>query len=778
MSSLGLNIGLKSLLAAQASLETIGHNVSNANTPGYSRQTLNASSSTPILLRGLLQGTGIQTDVISRAVDTLLQARITSQVSSLGRIDARLDTFSNIESFLGGVSENGAPALLKQMFQSFASLSTAPEDSVLRTGAIQSSVTFATQLNSLAGRSVDLERNVFLRLSSNVEQVNALAGKIGELNRQISAGETGATTANDLRDAREQAIKELSQYVDVRAVEDQRGAVRVLVGGRILVSPTTVEKLVLDGDPATGNVQLTISGQAVDPSSGSLGGLLSMMNGEIPGFRGKLDSLARSLILEANRVHSTGVPASGSFRLLIASNSLQDRDLDGDVADELLTQAGLPFDITAGSLYVNVVNEATGAMEKHSVRIDPARTTAARLVSDLNAIPNLSASVDAQGRLQIVAGAGYRFDFSPRLDEQPDGIGSFGGGRASLATGGAEPFALAVGDTLDFVGPLGAFSIAFGGGSFQQIGAASAAEIAAVLNSDATFAANGLVASDIGGSLVVQTSGSGSSESFQVAGGSAAAALGWSAGTTVTGQDHAVTPRITGAYSGASNGTYTFRPNMDGVIGTTPGLRIDVFDANGAKLTELDVGPGYTPGDELDVINGVKASFGFGQVSASNNDLFQLEVVADSDTSDVLVALGLNALFTGKGAEDIAVHRDIVRDNSLFAASYSGAAGDGGALISLLKVESRGLGALGGASLDEFLSDIVSGVALEIDSQSGARDAEQFLLDGLETRRDQISGVNSDEELVRMIEQEQAYNMASQYLRVVNDMMTELMNIL
>ena len=64
MSSLGLNIGLKSLLTAQAHLETIGHNVSNATTPGYSRQSLQTSASSPLRLRGLLQGTGVQGDVI------------------------------------------------------------------------------------------------------------------------------------------------------------------------------------------------------------------------------------------------------------------------------------------------------------------------------------------------------------------------------------------------------------------------------------------------------------------------------------------------------------------------------------------------------------------------------------------------------------------------------------------------------------------------------------------------------------------------------------------
>ncbi|MFM7296723.1 MAG: flagellar basal body rod C-terminal domain-containing protein, partial [Planctomycetota bacterium] len=192
----------------------------------------------------------------------------------------------------------------------------------------------------------------------------------------------------------------------------------------------------------------------------------------------------------------------------------------------------------------------------------------------------------------------------------------------------------------------------------------------------------------------------------------------------------------------------------------------------------LDVGPGYTPGDELAIKDGVKVAFAFGDVSATNRDAFQFDVVADADTSDVLVALGMNSMFTGSTAQDIAVREELVRDPSLFSASLSGAPGDGGNVLRFLEIESEGLAGLGSQSLDEHLSGIVSGVALEIDAAESAREAEQFLLDGLETRRDQVSGVNTDEELVRMIEQEQAYNAAAQYLRVVSELTSELMNIL
>lgn len=778
MSSLGIGIGLKSLLAAQAGLETIGHNLSNANTPGYSRQSLQVSSSTPLRLRGLLQGTGLQTDAISRTVDALLHGRITSQVSALERIGARLETVSSVESFLGGTGENGMPALFKKMFQSFAELSTGPADPILRTSAVQSAAGVATSLNQLAANGAELGRDVFQRMRAEVAQVNELAGRISQLNQQIVDAEFGSTSANDLRDQRDQQIKELAQYVDVRAIEDPRGGLRVLVGGRMLVSPTTSATLELNGDPLSGDVALELGGEPLEVAGGRLGGLMALQSSFLPQLAGRIDDFARNLALEANRVHSTGVPRSGSFSALVSANALVDGDQDGDVADELLATAGLPFELTSGALYVNVVDKASGELSKHRIDIDASRTTAGAFAAALNAIPQLSSSIDSQGRLQIVAAPGYGFDFSARLDTTPDALGSFGGARASLATGASEPFALSPGDTLDFVGAGGPFTVTLGGAGFAQMGAATASELAAALNADAGFQSGGLRASAIDGAVVVQSAGSGASQSFQITGGSALGALGWSANTTVSGSDHDVAPRVSGAYTGATDDRWTFRPNMDGTIGSTPGLRIAVFDKSGKQLADLDVGPGYSPGDELDVLSGVQVAFGFGDVSASAGDVFQLDVVADSDTSDVLVALGLNALFVGSDAQSIAVRADLERDPGLLSASLSGASGDGGNVLRLLELENLSLGALGDQSLDEYLADIVSGVALEIDASQGAQEAERFLLDGLEARRDQISGVNTDEELVRMIEQEQSYNAAAQYLRVISELTAELMSII
>jgi len=779
VSSLGLNIGLKSLLTAQASLDTIGHNIANANTPGYSRQNLQVSASPGLRLRGLIHGTGIQGDVIQRTVDALLHARLVKQTSTLGRLDSRMSAMSEAEAFLGTSAGTGVAALLQEFFDGVSTLSTAPEDPVLRTGAVQSAAELATRLNALSGSTEALRRDTITRLGAHVDRVNELARQLGDLNRQISDTEIGHAGANDLRDRRDEVLRQLSELVNIKSVENDRGAVRVLVGGFILVSPTTVEEMQLASDPATGQAEIRISGnpKPVPVTGGAIGGLIDVLQDFLPTLGQDMDQFARNLILETNRVHSTGIGVGGPFRSLSGSNSLKDLNGSGSVLDELLSSSGLPFDVVDGELYVNVTEESTGAVTVHRIAIDASRTTVGGLVNELNGLGHVSASIDGKNRVQILADTGWGFDFSSRLDPNPDPIGSFGGGAASLATLSGGPFALSPGDTLDLVGPLGPFTVTFDPAGFQQIGKATADEIAAVINADPNVQAGGLTASAVGGNVVLQTVGSGSSEAFTVAGGSALGALGWTAGTTVTGQDTAVDVTVSGEYTGAENGTLTFRPNMDGTIGTTPGLKVLVFDDGGNQVAELDVGPGYSPGQEIDVFEGVTASFAFGDLSASSGDLFTLDVVADSDSSDVLPALGVGGLFTGWDAATIEVREDILRDPDMLASSVSGARSDGSNLVRLLALQNEGVPGLAGSSLPEGWTDVVGRVGLEISATSNAIESESFLLDSLEQRRDQVSGVNVDEELVLMIEQEQAFNAASQYIRVISELTNELMGI-
>jgi len=778
VSSLGLDIGLRALLTSQAALDTIGHNIANANTPGFSRRNLHISSSPAVRVGDLMLGTGVRADVVQRTVDELLGRRMLLQVSSLGRLDARLAGLEQADAYLGEGSSTGMTSLLEAFFGSLSALSASPDDQVLRSDAVQSTAELTGRFNEVDSNLNILRRDLLVKVQALTESVNLLAERVAVLNEEISMTEASGVEASDLRDQRDLALSQLSELIDVKAYEDANGAVRVLAAGGLLAHSGGHNRLEVATD-VDGAVGLRLAGGEVflPVAGGQIGGSLGLLNDFMPGLRGKMDAFAHQLVLEVNRKHSTGIPASGPLHLLVSQNAVLDQDLDGDVLDELLGSAGLPFDVQDGELYVNVTDEATGALTRHRIEIDAGRTTVGDLLDELNAIGGISATLTAEGRVSILAQTGSGFDFSRRLDPDPDPIGSFGGGRATLGTGGSGPFGLADGDSIDLVGPAGPITVVFDTGSFEEISSATAEEVAAALNADAGFQASGLVASNVGGDLVLQSAGTGSAESFQLVGGSAMAAFGWSAGTTVSGHDTAVSVDVGGEYTGSSNRLLTFRPNMDGAIGTTPGLQIDVLDEQGLTVATLDVGADYTPGEELEVLDGIRLRLGGGEVSASEGDLFVLDATADSDTADILPALGLNSLMVGSTAGDIGVRADIREDPTLLAASITGAAGDAGILLDLLALQNRDLPELGNVSMGEGMGRLVAEVGQDIATATHSREAEQYLLDGMQARRDQISGVNLDEEMVRLIEFEQAFAAASQYIRVVSELTDQLMSL-
>lgn len=778
MAGLGLDIGLKALLTSQTALDVIGHNVANASTPGYSRQTLSLSASRTVRLRGLALGTGVSGDSVSRSVDDLILRRLVAQTSSFHRLDRLRAGLSQVEALLGEPGESGLGARIDALFGGLAELSSNPGDAVLRAGVVQDATAFTDQLHQLVGGLDDLAQDSIAQITSEVERVNQIAAEIARLNQEVGELEASGVPANDLRDQREQRLRDLAELVNVQYQEAGQGAVRVTIGGRLLVGVSQAYEMTAESDPE-GNVRLGIQGSDVplEVLQGAIAGRLSVGQSLAPSLRGRLDDFARSMILEFNRAHSTGVPASGPFQSLVGEYAVTDHDGDGVRTDELLASTGLPFEIAEGRLYVSVTDLASGAVDVHALDVDPQRDTVADLIAAFDGIDGLDASLDAQGRLQLLADPGKGFDFAPRLDSAPAEAGTFGGGVASLGTPTSGTFALADGDTLDLVGPLGPFSVTFSAADFQDISRATPEEIAAVLEANTSFQAAGLRAVVEGGRLFVQTDSAGATESFDVAGGTALAALGWSP-VTVTGSDTAVDVSIGGTYAGGANGSWTFVPSGDGTIGTTPGLTVEVYDGEGRLVSTLGVGEGYVPGTELEVAEGVTVSFGFGELSATDNDAFQIDLIADSDTSDVLVAFGLNSFFTGTDATNIGVRDDIVADPDLIAGSATGASGDNGILLRLVGLQEAELEDLGGRSLSGFYANLVSDVGFQANSTDNALQVEQNLIDGFERRRQEVSGVNVDEELVNMVQFEQSYQAASRFIQVVSQLQDALLSIL
>ncbi len=784
MSSIGIGSGLKALLAAQASLDTIGNNLANVNTPGYSRQRVDLASSLSVSRYGLRTGTGVDALGISRAIDELLEKRILGALGARSRLEASYGAMRGVESIFGELSGNGIGDGLDRFYSAASALAGGPSDPILQNDLVQGAKGLVDRFHEIGSGLAATAGELELQIEGTVDEVNAITDRIADINGQLMALNGTPGPANELLDERGRLVKELAKLVDVQEATDQHGHHNVFVNSNMVVAADRALAMeTFEQEDGRLGVRTEGATHGILPKGGALGGLLSMQGSNVGALTSQLDKLAKALILNTNRAHSTGVPAAGAFHSLRGTNALEDVDGSGTRLDDLLGDAGLPFDVLEGELVVNVVDEATGDVSSHKLAIDPEQTTVGEFVTALDEIPGLRAWVDGNGYLALESTSGFGFDFSNRLDPNPDSAGTFGGAGATVGSQFAGPFEIAVASSLQLAIPAGGpttVSVSFPGQAFEDFSSVSAEELADFLNSDAGFANQGLEATAVGGYLQLGTKDGGAAASFEITGGDAVASLGFanSVGVAISGSELDVDVAISGEYTGDVSKQFLFEVVGEGTVGTTEGLSVQVYDDLGGLVATLDVGPDYQPGEVLEVVDGIEVSFGLGELSESSGDRFTLDAVADSDTTDALVAMGVNSFFVGQDASSIDVRADLLDHPDRLSTSSSGTSGGNQAILDLVASEDLGLEMLDGHSLSEAYGGLIGDIGFEVSSLEGALESSDSMLRALEERRDQVSGVNTDEELVDLVRFEQSYAAAAQFLSVVSRLEEELLQIL
>lgn len=779
----GFGSGLRALAAARLGMQTAGNNIANANTLGYSRQRVELSAALPYQTgSGFQIGSGVQIGGVFGIIDQGLERRLQSQLGLVGAAQVDQLRFYEIEGILaepdGGLSET-----LQGLFGAIASLQTDPSDRALRGGVVQAGSQLSQGFRLIADRFGELSESTFDEVRGLVKQVNERASAIAELNRQIVSLEANGSVANDLRDARAQHIREISALLDTRAVERNTGSVDLLVGGHLLVAGSQSSSLAV-GRTGDGRTRVTAGESAVTPTirEGRIAALLQQEASGLPGTMGRIDRLARSTILEFNRLHTTGMPRSGPFTTLTSAYGPLDNNGSGVLGDELLSQAGFRFDVQEGALHIGVTQLGTGEMVRTRIDVDPRVATLQDVAAAITAIDHINASIDPTGRLRVSADAGYGFDFSTRLDPNPDGDGTFGGKNPAIGSQSRGPFDIS-GQTFPVTltvatgtaaSPVNT-TVTLQASDFNNTGAATTDELVAAINDDL---GNLATAQNVGGRLVIQSAQGGSTSQLTLTNGSGTVLgdIGLSTAPT-TGRDNVVPIKVEGAYTGTENDEYTFVPAGDGQIGRTPGLRVNVYNSDGALVTELDVGEGYEPGKPITLGDGIEVSFGPGDISATDGQAFSLDVLADSDTSDLLVALGMNAFFLGSSASDIEVDPALLGNPDRLAAGLGMADGDAGNLARLMGLRDRNVTELDANTIEDFYADIVGDIGFETAAATNSLQAQETLLAHLEAERESVSGVNIDEEMVAMVQFQQSYEAAARFIAVAQEMTDTLINL-
>lgn len=414
-----LYIGLSGLLAAQRALEITGHNIANANTPGFHRQAPAIVTEMPSASPIGPMGRGVKIATIQRLRDDYLEARIFEQTSRLGSLQIRSRFYKELELVFNEFSDTGLNNVLSTFFNGLQELSIHPESISLRSQVAENAKTLADsfqQLHDELGNMLTFDRE---EIKSNVDSVNTITSELAELNQLIISSQTPEGMPNDLMDRQDALLDDLSKITGVSAVRQENGTINVLLSGRLLVSADRAYKLTTNTN-SDGNIEVLFEGDTTPTniSNGELKGLLDVQNNIIPDYLDYLNNLASSIIKEVNETHSEGVGLAGGFTSVVSANAVSDSTVPLDTAG-----LGLPFAPVNGAFYVTVTDSATGAVTKTKLTINPATDSLDDLAAMIDAVPNLDATVN-NGKLSITAASGYKFHFTKALDPNPGSIGS------------------------------------------------------------------------------------------------------------------------------------------------------------------------------------------------------------------------------------------------------------------------------------------------------------------------------------------------------------------
>jgi len=377
-------IGLSGLLAAQQGLATTGHNISNVNTAGYSRQLVTFETRDPQFIGYGYAGKGVDVQAIKRSANEFLTDQLRVSTANEAHAAKMSDLIDQVDAQIGDALIGGG---LQNFFDSLGDANDDPRLMATRQVLIESARSMVARFVEQEQQLNGLARSVNQQMIGNVQEINALTGAIARINIDIARGSGLATGAppNDLLDRRDQLLNELSSLVGVQTQSRADGMVNVVLGdGQLVVTGGVQAALRTNPNPLDASrieVGFEIGGTTnliTDSiSGGELGALIDFRDGTLEPARNAIGRLAASVAMTLNEQHRLGMdlngapggdlftipaptftsPATNSGSITLAFDAANVGDLSA--SDYRLTHDGAAFTLTR--LSDNAVQTLSGA---------------------------------------------------------------------------------------------------------------------------------------------------------------------------------------------------------------------------------------------------------------------------------------------------------------------------------------------------------------------------------------------------------------------------------
>ena len=314
-----LTLGSRALMATQGALTTVSHNITNANTPGYSRQVAELATAGGMYTGAGFFGRGVELQTVQRQYDAFLTGAVRTATATAAADSTRADGLKALDTVFGD-SELGLGASLDSFFAAAGDLANRPADLSSRQVFLARAQQLAARVDSVGTQVQQLGQAADQKLTLDAAQVNTQLTTIHKLNDQIARWTGAGQPPNDLLDQRDEALKQLNGLMSVQSVAQDDGTISLFTtSGAALLVGNQQAKLDAVPDPADAQVhalQLTIgtTSQLLDAAAlggGSLQGSLQLRDGDYAAALNQVGRIAIAAADAFNAQQALGVDANG-----------------------------------------------------------------------------------------------------------------------------------------------------------------------------------------------------------------------------------------------------------------------------------------------------------------------------------------------------------------------------------------------------------------------------------------------------------------------------------
>ena len=316
-----LGTAASGLQAFQRAISVTGHNISNANTEGYTRQRIELGTRPPSFTGQGFIGNGVQVESIERVFDEFVTERLRNTTSSSSQYET-LALLSGRVSNLLGDDQAGLGNGLEAFFNAVQALADDPSSIPVRQVLLAEGESLIARFHNLDSQLDSMRDEINGGLSNMVAEINSLSTAIAEANRNIvdATSQGSGAAPNDLLDERDSLINRLSELVSVRTVEQENGATNVFVGsGQSLVTGFLASELrTVPNDFDNRRLDIAVVGAGISTvitdnlTGGQLGATLEFRDRMLDSAQNGLGRIAVTVATEFNRQHTLGMDLDGA----------------------------------------------------------------------------------------------------------------------------------------------------------------------------------------------------------------------------------------------------------------------------------------------------------------------------------------------------------------------------------------------------------------------------------------------------------------------------------